>query len=259
MDIKDQAAVVTGGGSGIGLAIAKLLSEKGANVSILGRTQSVIEEAGAKIGATALRCDVSDELSTLAAFEKAKEINGPVRILVNNAAVTTPPRSVIDKNGPVPLSWFTDNIAINLSGVFNATRLAAAQMHDSTKLDDDSRGVIINISSVSAEDGMPFDAAYVASKGGVNAMTLALAREFGEFGVRVMTISPGPIDTPKSREDVPQEMWDALPQVMPFPKRAGLPEEVANLVLHICEQPFLNGEVIRIDGGYRIPFMSDVN
>ena len=115
--------------------------------------------------------------------------------------------------------------------------------------------MIINISSVSAEDGLLNDAAYVASKGAVNSMTLALAREFGKFGVRVMTVSPGPIDTAMSRENVPQEMWDMLPLVMPFPKRAGLPEEVAKLVLHICEQPFLNGEVIRIDGGYRIPFI----
>ena len=257
MNVKDQAVIVTGGGTGIGLAIARLLCEKGAKVTILGRTQRVIEEAGAKIGALALTCDISDEKSTLAALEKAREINGPVRILVNNAAVTSAPRPVIDKGDPVPLSWFTDNIAINLSGQFNATRLAAAEMYNSNELDDGSRGVIINISSVSAEDGMPNAAAYVAAKGGVNAMTLALAREFSEFGVRVLTVSPGPIDTLSSRQDIPQEMWDALPHVMPFPKRAGLPEEVAFLVLHICEQTFLNGEVIRIDGGYRIPFMSD--
>ena len=257
MNVSGQAAIITGGGTGIGFAIAKLLSEKGANVSIAGRTQAVIGEAGAKIGALALSCDVSDEKSTLDAFEKTKEKNGPVRILINNAAITLPPRSVFDENGPVPLNWFTDVIATNLTGVFNATRLAVAQMYKSAELEDGSRGVIINISSVSAEDGLPNDAAYVASKGAINALTLALAREFGEFGVRVMTVSSGPIDTTRSRRDIPLEMWDALPQAIPFPKRAGLPEEVAKLVLHICEQPFLNGEVIRIEGGYRIPFISE--
>lgn len=255
MNISDQAAIITGGGTGIGFATAKLLREKGANVTILGRTREVIEEAGAKIGALALACDVSDEESTLAAFAEAKKTYGPVRILINNAAVTNHRCPVVDAGGPMPLNRFTDVIATNLTGVFNATRLAAADMYDSARLDDGSRGVIINISSVSAEDGLLNDAAYVASKGAVNAMTLALAREFGEFGVRVMTVSPGPVDTAKSRRSVPQEMWDMLPYVMPFPRRAALPAEVAELVLHVCEQPFLNGEVIRMDGGYRIPFI----
>ena len=255
MNINDQAVIITGGGTGIGYATARLLREKGANVTILGRTRDVIEEAGVKIGALALACDVSDEKSTIDAFKKAKKKHGPVRILINNAAVTNHKCPVVDADGPMPLNRFTDVIATNLTGVFNATRLAAAEMYNSEKLEDGSRGVIINISSVSAEDGLLNDAAYVASKGAVNAMTLALAREFGEFGVRVMTVSPGPVDTAKSRKSVPQDMWDALPHVMPFPRRAGLPEEVAELVLHICEQPFLNGEVIRIDGGYRIPFI----
>ena len=255
MNINDQAVIITGGGTGIGFATAKLLRENGANVTILGRTRDVIEEAGAEIGALALACDVSDEVSTRDTFKKANEKNGPVRILVNNAAITNHKCPVVDADGPMPLNQFTDVIETNLIGVFNATRLAAAEMYNCAELEDGSRGVIINISSVSAEDGLLDDAAYVASKGAVNSMTLALAREFGKFGVRVMTVSPGPVDTAMSRKNVPQEMWDMLPHVTPFPRRAGLPEEVAKLVLHICEQPFLNGEVIRIDGGYRIPFI----
>ena len=256
MNVKNLAAIVTGGGTGIGFATAKLLKEEGAKVTILGRRQDVIEKAGQEIGALAISCDISDEHSTEAAFKQANDANGPVRILVNSAAVSPPNRPVVNDAGPVSLSWFTDLIAINLSGIFNTTRLAAAEMRDANELDDKSRGVIINISSVSAHDGPTDNAAYVASKGGINSMTLALAREFGQFAVRVMTISPGPVDTPLSRENVPQEMWDALPHVMPFPKRAADPSEVARTVLHICEQTYLNGEIIRFDGGYRVPFMS---
>ena len=256
MNVKNLAAIVTGGGTGIGFATAKLLKEEGAKVTILGRRQDVIEKAGQEIGALAISCDISDEHSTEAAFKQANDANGPVRILVNSAAVSPKNRPVVDDAGPVSLSWFTDLIAINLSGIFNTTRLAAAEMRDANELDDKSRGVIINISSVSAHDGPTDNAAYVAAKGGINSMTLALAREFGQFAVRVMTISPGPVDTPLSRENVPQEMWDALPHVMPFPKRAADPSEVARTVLHICEQTYLNGEIIRFDGGYRVPFMS---
>ena len=256
MNIRDLPAIVTGGGTGIGFAVARRLSEEGARVAILGRRKDVLEEAGKRIGALPIPCDVSNEKNTEAAFEQAEESHGPVRILVNSAAVTSRSQPVVDASGPVPLDWFTDNIAINLCGAFNTIRLAAAQMRHAPLLDDDSRGVIINISSVSGHDGLMNNAAYVASKGGINSMTIALAREFGEFGVRVMTISPGPVDTELSRENIPQEMWDALPTVMPFPKRAGKPSEVAELVIHICQQSFLNGEIIRIDGGYRIPYIT---
>ena len=256
MKVKDLAAIVTGGGTGIGFAVAKLLKESGARVSILGRRQDVIQKAGEEIGALAITCDVSNAESTEAAFRRAHNENGPVRILVNSAAVTSENRPVVDDKGPVSLNWFTDALAINLSGTFNAIRLAAAEMRNADELDDASRGIIINVSSVSGHDGLTNDAAYVAAKGGINSMTLALAREFSKFGVRVMTISPGPVDTPLSRENIPQEMWDALPHVMPFPKRAADPQEVARTVLHICEQSYLNGEIIRFDGAYRVPFMS---
>ena len=254
MNVKDLAVIVTGGGTGIGFAAAKLLKEKGAKVSIFGRRKDVLEEAAKKIGALAIPCDISDEKSTEAAFKQANEAHGPVRILVNSAAVSPQNRPVVDEVGPVALSWFTDIIAINLSGIFNTIRLAAAEMRDANELDDSSRGVIINISSVSGHDGPTDNSAYVAAKGGINSLTLALAREFGQFGVRVMTISPGPVDTELSRVSVPQAMWDALPHVMPFPKRAADPAEVAQTVLHICEQTYLNGEIIRFDGGYRVPF-----
>lgn len=255
MKVKDQAAIVTGGGTGIGYATAKLLREEGARVCILGRREAVIRKAGEEIGALAIACDISDAGSTEAAFRQAAAENGPLRVLVNSAAITSQNRPVVDEKGPVSLNWFTDAIAVNLSGTFNAIRLAAAAMSKADELEDGSRGVIVNISSVSGHDGLTNDAAYVAAKGGINSMTLALAREFSRFGVRVMTLSPGPVDTPLSRENIPEEMWDALPHVMPFPKRAAEPLEVARTVVHICEQTYLNGEIIRFDGGYRVPYM----
>lgn len=154
MKVKDLAAIVTGGGTGIGFATAKLLKDEGARVTILGRRQDVIEKAGLEIGALAIACDISDDNGTEAAFRQAQQEHGPVRILVNSAAVTGENRPVVDEGGPIPLTWFTDAIAINLSGTFNATRLAASEMRETSVLDDNSRGIIINISSVSGHDGL---------------------------------------------------------------------------------------------------------
>lgn len=257
MDIKSLSAIVTGGGTGTGFAIASALKEKGAKVAILGRRKDVIKAAADKIGALGLSCDISDEDMVESMFTTVREAHGPVQILVNCAAIVAEEnRPVVNEDGPVSMDWFNRVISVNLTGLFNMTRLAADQMRGANILDDGSRGIIVNISSVSAQDGPVNDAAYAASKGGVNSLTLPLAREFGQFGVRVMTVSPGPIDTPLSRENIPQHMWDALPHVMPFPKRAAEPDEIAHLIVHICENSFLNGEVIRIDGGYRVPFMT---
>ncbi len=255
MDVKGCAAIVTGGGTGMGAAIAELLAEKGARVTVLGRRKKVVESQAAKIGGLGISCDVSEADSTVSAFEQAREAHGPARILVNAAGIG-PFGPVIRPDGsPMPLEDFQHVIKINLVGHFNATRLAANDMLGLEPLDDGERGVIINTSSVASQDGGAGAVPYTASKGGIDAMTLALAREFGGAGIRVVTICPGPVDTPL-QEEVPKEMRGAITSLLVFPKRLGRPDEYSRLALHICENSFINGEIIRLDAGMRAPYFS---
>ena len=198
-----------------------------------------------------MACDVRDAASMENAIARAREAHGHARILINCAGIGTPGRAV-GRNGPMPLEQFETVIAVNLNGTFNATRLAAAGMQTLEPLADDERGVIINTASVAAYDGQIGQPAYAASKGGIVSMTLPLAREFAQFGIRVVTIAPGIFKTPMLA-GLPEEAQESLAASVPFPRRLGLPEDYASLAMHIIDNRMINGEVIRLDGAIRMP------
>jgi NAD(P)-dependent dehydrogenase (short-subunit alcohol dehydrogenase family) len=250
MDIKGQAAIVTGGGSGLGAATARTLAAAGAKVAIIDVNDKAAAEVAIDINGIAIACDVSDSAAAEAAFKKAAADHGPARILVNCAGVG-PAKRIVGRDGPMPLADFERVIRINLIGTFNMMRLAAAAMQAAPALADGERGVIVSTASVAAFEGQIGQAAYSSSKGGVAALTLPAAREFAQFGVRVLAIAPGIFSTPMLQA-LPQEVQDSLGASVPFPKRLGSPSEFAALVLHCIHNGYLNGEVIRLDGALRM-------
>jgi NAD(P)-dependent dehydrogenase (short-subunit alcohol dehydrogenase family) len=211
-------------------------------------------EAAAAVGATTggpgVACDVTDEAAVEAALKTVNDAIGVPRILLNAAGVGTPGLTV-GKNGPLPLKEFTRVIDINVNGTFNVLRLAAANMAALEPLDTAERGLIVNVASVAAYDGQRGQAAYGASKGAVAAMTLPLARDLAQHGIRVMTIAPGIFNTPLL-QTLPENIQEALANSIPFPKRLGDPDEFAALVCHFAENPSLNGETVRLDGAVRL-------
>jgi NAD(P)-dependent dehydrogenase (short-subunit alcohol dehydrogenase family) len=198
----------------------------------------------------AVKCDVTDAESATAALAEAQRAHGPARILVNCAGIVTGKR-IVGREGPMPLEDFARVIQVNLIGTFNMIRLAAAAMATLDPLGDGERGVIISTASVAAYEGQVGQAAYSASKGGIVSLTLPAAREFAQFGVRVMTIAPGIMQTPMMSA-MPAETQASLSAGVPFPKRLGLPAEFAELVEHCIRNGYLNGEVIRLDGALRM-------
>jgi NAD(P)-dependent dehydrogenase (short-subunit alcohol dehydrogenase family) len=251
MQINGLAALVTGGGSGLGAATAQHLASLGARVAVADINQAAAEAVAAKIGGLGIACDVADAASGEAAFGAARAAHGPVRILVNCAGVGTAGR-ILGRDGPMKLEAFERVIRINLVGSFNMLRLAAAEMAEADALDDNERGVIVNTASIAAYEGQVGQPAYAASKGGVVGMTVPAARELARVGVRVVTIAPGLFHTPMV-EGLPPEVQASLGAGVPFPPRLGRPSEYAALVAHIVGNPFLNGEVIRLDGALRMP------
>jgi NAD(P)-dependent dehydrogenase (short-subunit alcohol dehydrogenase family) len=249
MNISGAAAIVTGGGSGLGRATAEALAAKGARVAVFDLNPAAAEEAAKAIGGLALIGDVADETSASAAIAKAEAAHGASRILVNCAGIG-PPKRVVGRDGPHPLGDFETVIRVNLVGTFNMIRLAAAAMGRLEPIDGE-RGVIISTASVAAYEGQIGQAAYSASKGGVVAMTLPIAREFAQIGVRVNTIAPGIFMTPMLA-GLPQAAQDSLGAAVPFPARLGRPAEYAALAVHIVENGYINGETIRIDGALRM-------
>jgi NAD(P)-dependent dehydrogenase (short-subunit alcohol dehydrogenase family) len=242
MDIRNTVAIVTGGASGLGLATTRALSAAGAHVVVL-------DLAGpAESGTTFVKADVTNESDVAAAVQTANEL-GDLRILVNCAGVA-PAGRVVGRAGPLPLADFERAIRINLVGTFNVLRLAAAAMQ-ATKPLDGERGVIINTASVAAFDGQIGQAAYSASKGAVAAMTLPIAREFAGSLIRVNTVAPGIFETPMMA-GLSEEVQTSLGAQVPHPSRLGRPAEFAALVRHIIENPYLNGETIRLDGAIRM-------
>ena len=251
MKMLGMAAVVTGGGSGLGAATASLLAIGGCGVSLLDINEAAARTHAAAIRGLAIRCDVADAGSAEVAMAAAEAAHGPVRILINCAGIGTAGR-VVGRDGPLALDAFDRVIRINLIGTFNMIRVAATTMSGLDPLDDGERGVIINTASIAAFDGQVGQAAYAASKGGIVAMTLPIARELARAGVRVMTIAPGVFHTPMV-DGLPPDVRQSLGDGVPFPRRLGLPGEYAALAGHIIGNRFLNGEVIRLDGALRMP------
>jgi len=250
MDCKGHAAIVTGGGSGLGAATAAALAAAGAKVAIFDVNADGAKAVASKIGGLAVRCDVSDSDAAVAAIKEAREQHGAARILINCAGIGTP-RRIVSRDGPMPLAEFEKVIKVNLIGTFNLMRLVAADMQGLPPLEDGERGVIVSTASVAAYEGQIGQAAYSASKGGVVALTIPAAREFAQFGIRVNAIAPGIFATPMLAE-LPEEAQQSLAAQVPFPKLLGKPEQYAALVMHIVENRYLNGEVIRIDGAIRM-------
>jgi len=250
MKISGAAAIVTGGGSGLGRATVEALAARGAKVAVADLNPSAAEEVAQAIGGVAVVCDVGDEASAIGAVAKAEAAHGAARILVNCAGIGSPIRIVGKDGTPAPLGDFEKVVRVNLVGTFNMIRLVAA---GAAKLEpvDGERGVIVSTASVAAFEGQIGQAAYSASKGGVAAMTLPIARELARLGVRVNTIAPGIFMTPMLaglREDFQQSLGASVP----FPSRLGAPAEYAALAVHIVENGYINGETIRIDGALRM-------
>jgi len=250
MNPKGHAALVTGGGSGLGAATAAALAKAGAKVALLDVNEAAMKEVAAKIGALAIKCDVADADAAAQAVAGARAKHGAARILVNCAGIG-PAKRIVGRDGPMPLGDFERVIRINLIGTFNLMRLMAADAANLEPLEDGERGVIISTASVAAYEGQIGQAAYSASKGGVVALTIPAARELAQFGVRVNAIAPGIFLTPMLM-GLPQDVQASLAASVPFPKTLGAPEQYAALALHIVENRYLNGEVIRLDGALRM-------
>jgi NAD(P)-dependent dehydrogenase (short-subunit alcohol dehydrogenase family) len=250
MNLNQTSVIVTGGASGLGAATAKALSLVGAKVSVLDLNFSLAKKTADEIGGLAIECNVTDEASAIKAMEVVTEKHGVARVLINCAGIGTSGR-IVGKNGPLPLSEFSKVINVNLIGSFNMMRLAAAAMIASESMSNEERGVVISTASIAAYEGQIGQAAYAASKGGIVSLTLPAAREFAQFGIRVNAIAPGLFFTPLL-QGLSEEAIQNLSSAIPFPKRLGDASEFAKLVLHIIDNRYMNGEVIRIDGGLRM-------
>ena len=253
MQLNEVRAVVTGGVSGLGYAVAEHLVKHGGKVALFDVNEEKAAEAVASLGAENakfFRTDVSDEANVVANVAAAKEFLGGLNVAVNCAGILGAGR-VLGREAPMPLKQFTTTVMVNLVGSFNVAKAAAALMQNNDAGVDGERGVIINTASVAAYEGQIGQAAYSASKGGVVGMTLPMARELARFGIRVMTIAPGIFETPMLA-GLPEAARQSLGQQVPFPPRLGRPGEYAALVRHIVENEMLNGEVIRLDGAIRM-------
>jgi NAD(P)-dependent dehydrogenase (short-subunit alcohol dehydrogenase family) len=254
MPLNGASAIVTGGASGIGEGSARQLAALGARVVIADLQVDRGEALAAGIGGLFVRCDVSSEEDGAAAVAAASEM-GPLRALVNSAGLGRAARTVDRNNEPMPQATFDFVIRINLLGSFNMLRQSAAAMARTEPVDGDgSRGAIVNMASAAAFDGQTGQAAYSASKGGIVGMTLPIARDLSAVGVRVNTIAPGLIDTPIYGSGEAADAFKAhLGESVLFPKRLGVAEELAFMVIECITNPYMNGETIRVDGGIRLP------
>lgn len=252
MIVKNSVAIVTGGASGLGEACVRNLNKLGAKIAIF----DFVAERGEKIAAELEKdvifahTDVADDAGVQVAIKKTIDAFGAIHIAINCAGGAAPMK-VLSRKGPMPLAAFNRTIQINLVGTFNVIRLAVEQMVKNEPQEDGEKGVIINTASVAAFDGQIGQADYSASKGGIVGMTLPIARECAEYGIRVMTIAPGLFNTPLL-QGLPEAARESLGKMVPFPQRLGYPQEFAQLVQHIIENRMLNGEVIRLDGAIRM-------
>jgi NAD(P)-dependent dehydrogenase (short-subunit alcohol dehydrogenase family) len=251
MDIQGKAALVTGGGSGLGEATARELARLGAQVAVLDVNLDNAQRVAADIGGLALACDVTRPDSVQAAIEAAATAHGPARILMQIAGIGTAKRVVGKDGNAAPLEDFVKVINVNLVGTYNVARLFAAACVKLEPLDDGERGVMVFTASVAAYDGQVGQQAYSASKAGVVGMTLPMARDLAQHGIRVCTIAPGLFATPLMQQ-LPEPVQASLAASIPFPRRLGKPEEFAELACHIVRNSHLNGETIRLDGALRM-------
>ena len=251
MKIEGQVALVTGGASGLGAETARELARRGAKVTVLDRNGAGAQAVAAEIGGLGVECDITSTDSIVAALDRARAAHGPARLVMNIAGIGTAKRLIGRDGTPMPIEEFRRVIEVNLVGTFNMIRLATAEIVKLDPLEDGERGVIVCTASVAAFDGQVGQEAYAASKGGLVALTLPLARDLAQFGVRVATIAPGLFLTPLMAE-LPQPVQESLAASIPFPKRLGKPAEFAQLAASIIENMALNGEVIRLDGALRM-------
>ena len=250
MDLTDASALVTGGASGLGLATARRLAAAGALVTIVDLPTSAGADIAAELGGSFAHADVTDP-DQVAAAVTAAAASAPLRVVVNCAGIA-PPAKVLDREGrPTPLDAFERIVRVNLVGTYNVIAQASAVMATTDPTADGDRGVIVSTASVAAFDGQIGQPAYSASKGGVHAMTLPIARELARYGIRVVTIAPGIMETPMLAS-LPQAAQDSLGEQVPYPKRLGRPDEYARLVMSIVDNGYLNGETIRLDGAIRM-------
>jgi NAD(P)-dependent dehydrogenase (short-subunit alcohol dehydrogenase family) len=251
MKIQGQAALVTGGASGLGEATARELARLGAKVAVLDVNAELAEKVARDIGGVACVCDITNAQSATDAIAKAAQAHGPARILMNIAGIGTAKRVVQKDGSPAPLEDFARVVNINLIGTYNMSRLFAAECAKLPGLEDGEKGVMLFTASVAAFDGQVGQQAYSASKGGLVGMTLPMARDLAQHGIRVCTIAPGLFATPLMKQ-LPEAVQQSLAASIPFPPRLGKPEEFAGLACHIVTNSHLNGEVIRLDGALRM-------
>jgi len=254
MELQGKTAFITGGASGLGLATAKNFVKAGARVFLYDLNAEALEVAAGQLGESVAwhAGDVADEDAVKAAIAKAQQVFGTVHVNVNSAGIGGAARTV-GKDGAMPLARFEHIVRVNLIGTFNVLRLCAEVMQlNEPQTEDNERGVIINVASIAAFDGQTGQAGYAASKGGIVAMTLPIARDLAKRGVRVMTVAPGVFETPLLAR-APEEVREPLIAITQFPKRLGNPDEFAAEVVHIVRCSYLNGETIRLDAGIRMP------
>ena len=249
MQLKDVAVLITGGGSGLGAATAHAMAAKGAKIGVLDQSKENAEKVAAEVKGVALHADVTDEEQVKAAIAKAEAAHGIARVLMNCAGIGGSQRTV-GKDGVYPLAKFVRIVNVNLIGSFNVLRLFAERLATEAPIGEE-RGVAINTASVAAYEGQIGQIAYSASKGGIVGMTLPAARDLATLKIRVNTIAPGLFLTPLLGA-LPQAAQDSLASAIPFPHRLGSPDEYASLALHMIDNPYLNGEVVRLDASLRM-------
>ncbi|MBL8346494.1 MAG: SDR family NAD(P)-dependent oxidoreductase [Rubrivivax sp.] len=253
MQIQGQAALVTGGGSGLGEAVARELARQGARVAVLDVNAANAERVAAEIGGKAFVADITDSASLAKALDGAEAAFGlgPARIVMNIAGIGTAKRVVAKDGSPAALEDFERVVRVNLIGTYNVVRLTAARIAKLEPLEGGERGVMVMTASAAAYDGQVGQEAYSASKAGLVGMTLPLARDLAQHGVRVCTIAPGLFETPLMKQ-LPEAVQKSLAASIPFPPRLGKPSEFAELAAHIVTNAHLNGETIRLDGALRM-------
>jgi NAD(P)-dependent dehydrogenase (short-subunit alcohol dehydrogenase family) len=254
MDLNATSSIITGGASGIGLATARRVAALGARVVIVDMNEEKGAAVAKDLGGRFVKADVADESQVRVAVDAAVEL-APLRTVLNAAGIGSASRTIDREGKPFDLKTFEFVIRVNLIGSFNVLRLAASAMNDTDPVDaDGQRGSIVNLASVAAMDGQIGQAAYSASKGGIVGMTLPIARDLAAAGIRVNTIAPGLIDTPIYGEGEASEKFKAhLGQSVLFPKRLGVGDELASMVIELFTNDYMNAEVIRVDGGIRMP------